>query len=297
MSGPLVSVVIPAWNREATIERAVRSVLDQQGDVRIEVVVVDNGSGDATVERVRAIGDDRVRLVVLDENRGPSGGRNAGAAAATGDLLGFLDSDDELDPTWAAALAGALADPSAAVATCGFRFPDGGYNLPDPKGPAFYDASAQFQAGTMLFRTDAFRAIGGYADVLWVGENTELGLRATRWCAENGRGVVAVREPLLLWHRHQGEGRRYTDSRKRFGAEYTIEQHHEQLARDPRLLAGNHATAGAGAARQGDWAAARRHFWTAFTLDRRPRNLGRYLSVANPVTRRRAWPPRGRESM
>lgn len=97
-----VSVVIPVFNAAATISRAVTSVLaqrfewdfaagDRAGD-QVEVIVVNDGSTDASAEILRGFGD---RIRVIDQpNRGAAAARNAGAAAAYGEYLAFLDADD-----------------------------------------------------------------------------------------------------------------------------------------------------------------------------------------------------------
>lgn len=96
MSAPLVSVIIPCRDAEASIEQTLSSVLAQTHR-RLEVLVVDDGSRDATVERVTAYADKRIRL--LDGGgRGACAARNAGVAAARGVLLQFLDADDLIAP-------------------------------------------------------------------------------------------------------------------------------------------------------------------------------------------------------
>lgn len=91
MSYPLVSVVIVTWNRKEEVGITVESVLDQLYE-RTEIVVVDNASTDGTVEMLRQQFP-MVKIVELEENTGPTGGRNAGIAAARGEILFFLDSD------------------------------------------------------------------------------------------------------------------------------------------------------------------------------------------------------------
>ena len=87
-----ISVVIPAYNAEKWVGRAIESVLKQtrQAD---EILVVDDGSVDGTAEVARSFGD-KVRLI-QQENAGVSVARNAGINAAVGDWIAFLDSDDE----------------------------------------------------------------------------------------------------------------------------------------------------------------------------------------------------------
>jgi glycosyltransferase involved in cell wall biosynthesis len=92
-SGPLVSVIIPTWNRAALVVEAAASVLAQDYP-RLELLVVDDGSTDDTRERLAAIGDDRLRLLVNEENLGVSAARNRGIRAAAGEFIALLDSDD-----------------------------------------------------------------------------------------------------------------------------------------------------------------------------------------------------------
>jgi glycosyltransferase involved in cell wall biosynthesis len=94
---PLVSICIPAFNREQYIDAAVESALSQTYRP-LEIVVVDDASTDATVARVRSYNDPRIRLFVNDRNLGQSANRNRAIALARGELIKFLDSDDMLDP-------------------------------------------------------------------------------------------------------------------------------------------------------------------------------------------------------
>ena len=93
MAGSTVSVVIPAYNAAATIERALRSVAAQTYRP-LEVIVVDDASTDPTATLAADFADLEVRVVRLTTNGGPSRARNAGIAAASGDYIAFLDSDD-----------------------------------------------------------------------------------------------------------------------------------------------------------------------------------------------------------
>jgi glycosyltransferase involved in cell wall biosynthesis len=91
-STPLVSVVIPSYNRAYCLERTVRSVLDQTYP-HLEVLVVDDGSTDNTRELVERTGDTRVRYF-WQANAGVSVARNTGLDHARGELIALLDSDD-----------------------------------------------------------------------------------------------------------------------------------------------------------------------------------------------------------
>ena len=92
---PRFSVIIPAFNAATTLARAIDSVRAQSWPVH-EIIVVDDGSTDDTVDAARRFGD-AVRLI-RQRNSGVSVARNAGAAAATGDWLAFLDADDGYAP-------------------------------------------------------------------------------------------------------------------------------------------------------------------------------------------------------
>lgn len=88
-----ISVVLPTWNRAASLPRAIRSVLDQTHR-NLELIVVDDGSTDQTPTLVAALGEPRLRYLRLARNCGQSAARNAGIAMCKADLVAFQDSDD-----------------------------------------------------------------------------------------------------------------------------------------------------------------------------------------------------------
>lgn len=92
-----VSVVIPAYNREKTIEKAIASVLNQTVKP-FEIIVVDDKSTDSTVKLVHSLCQDYsiIKLICLKKNSGAQAARNYGIKAAKGEWIAFLDSDDEL---------------------------------------------------------------------------------------------------------------------------------------------------------------------------------------------------------
>ncbi|ETJ96710.1 glycosyltransferase, group 2 family protein [Propionimicrobium sp. BV2F7] len=95
---PKVSIIMPAYNAQETVKRAVRSVFAQDF-ADWELIIVDDGSTDDTAKILQQLSeelnDERLKLVLNEPNRGPSGARNKGLEIATGEWLTFLDSDDE----------------------------------------------------------------------------------------------------------------------------------------------------------------------------------------------------------
>lgn len=93
MRDAVVSVIIPAYNRERTIKAAVKSVLNQTF-TNIEVIVVDDCSSDNTCSVLNDIDDDRLRVIRLEKNSGACAARNEGIKESKGVYIAFQDSDD-----------------------------------------------------------------------------------------------------------------------------------------------------------------------------------------------------------
>lgn len=94
---PLISIVIPLFNRERLIGRALESCFSQDFTDH-EVLVVDDASRDGSRGVVESFRDPRLKLLVHEQNRGVSPARNTGVSASRGEWIVFLDSDDELVP-------------------------------------------------------------------------------------------------------------------------------------------------------------------------------------------------------
>ena len=92
----MISVIIPLYNKETSVEQSIRSVLNQSFR-DFDLIVVDDGSTDNSLDVVRRIQDDRI-VIIEQENGGPSKARNTGVKHAQGEWIVFLDADDELLP-------------------------------------------------------------------------------------------------------------------------------------------------------------------------------------------------------
>src|ERR1700730_2984429 len=99
-----VTVVIPCFNAAATLEAAVDSVL-AQGDIGVEIVLVDDCSTDRTLELARSLAERHSGIAVLAQavNAGPGPARNAGLRRARSEFICFLDADDAYVPGFLAA--------------------------------------------------------------------------------------------------------------------------------------------------------------------------------------------------
>ena len=94
---PVVSVVVPTYNRLERLERAIESVLNQRFE-DLELIVVDDRSVENVEAVVEGFDDPRVRYLAHDTNRGVSAARNTGIEASRGEYIAFLDDDDEWLP-------------------------------------------------------------------------------------------------------------------------------------------------------------------------------------------------------
>lgn len=115
MAEPLVSIIIPCYNGGAYVSDAIRSALGQTYSP-IEVIVVDDGSTDDSLDVVRSFGD-RVKCVPMP-HRGGGAARNAGLEASRGALIQFLDADDLLEPDKLRRQADVLVETGAGMVFC-----------------------------------------------------------------------------------------------------------------------------------------------------------------------------------
>lgn len=102
---PAVSVIVPVYNTEKYLEECIRSLTEQTLS-SLELIFVDDGSTDASpkiLERYRARDPEHIR-VITQKNAGQGKARNVGLAAATGEYVGFVDSDDYVDRRMYAAM-------------------------------------------------------------------------------------------------------------------------------------------------------------------------------------------------
>lgn len=184
---PLVSVIIPTFNRAFCIDRSIRSVLAQTYG-NVEVIVVDDASEDATEEVVSEIQDSRIRYFVLETRRGAGGARNFGILKARGEFIAFQDSDDEWHADKLKMELEYLLERNFGMVFCRFRI-DGTREEIIPEEEEFcFDGCEHGMADylielnrvgtpTMLIRKELLDKYGGFDEALTTYEDWELGLR------------------------------------------------------------------------------------------------------------------------
>jgi dolichol-phosphate hexosyltransferase len=94
----MLSILMPVFDEEERVGRAVKQALDVDYPCEVELIVVDDGSVDATVERLEQIDDTRLRVLRHDVNKGKGAAIRTAAAAAGGEMMVILDADLEYDP-------------------------------------------------------------------------------------------------------------------------------------------------------------------------------------------------------
>ena len=181
---PIVSIIMPAYNAEATIRRSVGAIL-KQTEPSLELIVVNDGSKDGTEAVLRELAetDDRLRILTVP-NGGPAKARNAGLEAVSPgtEYIMFSDADDELLPDAAEAALRTAETEKADLVIFGFTIvnPDGTRNdYFEPRGSYtpenlgselanLYKANLLNQVWAKLFRADLIRKNGiRFADYRW----------------------------------------------------------------------------------------------------------------------------------
>ena len=116
-TNPLVSIIMPAFNAEKSIGRAIESVLNQTY-LNLELIIINDGSTDGTSDVVRKYKDARIRLIE-QLNTGLSGARNTGLTEVTGKYVVFIDSDDWYETDYVEKMISSKMDNQHQLVVCG----------------------------------------------------------------------------------------------------------------------------------------------------------------------------------
>ncbi|OPZ09127.1 MAG: putative glycosyltransferase EpsJ [candidate division BRC1 bacterium ADurb.BinA364] len=191
-----VSIVVPAFNEEKWIGECLRSIArarlqaDPEGAVE-EIIVVDNNSNDRTAELARGEG----ARVVFEPVNQIARARNAGAAAAAGDWLLFIDADSTLPANLLAETLSVMRGGKAIGGGALVRFPATAPRMALWGAAIWKQLSIRLHwaAGSYIFaRADAFREVGGFNQELFFSEEIDLSRRLGRLGRKRGLGFVII---------------------------------------------------------------------------------------------------------
>lgn len=224
---PAVSVVIPTYNRAETISRAIDSVLQQTWD-DFEIIIVDDGSTDQTEEIVESYSDDRVVYVQFHSNKGANAARNEGVRHASGELVSFLDSDDEFTENHLQRVIGVLSESPSGIGgvyTSQVTLENGEKRHVDAAKQKLTDPSDVIRNypangfSSFTFRRSVFELVGMLEEELDAFQDREYLIRCLAQF-----DIIPISEVLVKYH--TPEGRISTDSQKKLSALKDIEKLH-----------------------------------------------------------------------
>jgi glycosyltransferase involved in cell wall biosynthesis len=231
---PTCSVIIPCYNKAPYVGEAIRSVLAQRGTPAFELIVVDDGSKDASLEAIwEAAGHDARIQVIAQANAGVAAARNNGIAVARGRYICCLDADDRIEPSFLARLSAALdADPGLGIAYSDMvafgDWPDRGpwQNLITCSDYDFEKLKrGNFIPCCNLFRRVAWERAGGYKDINPSWEDYEL------WLNMGKLGWPGRRVPggLFGYRKLFEEGRDHESHGHEWRLRAIVNTHHRDL--------------------------------------------------------------------
>jgi GT2 family glycosyltransferase len=211
METPFVSVLVVTWNRKKDVLETVQSIYEQAYQ-NFEIIVVDNGSNDGTVDAIRSFRSD-IRIVALDQNIGISAGRNEGIKIARGEIIFCLDSDASLEKNALTNLVRRFQANSdigvinSKIVNAYTKELDGGpgwaYSEEQKTNQNVEFLSWSFSEGGAAIRKQVFDRVGLFWELLFFGcEGQEFSLRA--WDA--GYKVLYYPESVV-YHRASSQQR------------------------------------------------------------------------------------------
>lgn len=207
----LITVVMAAFNAAATIRESIQSVLDQTHSF-LELIVVDDGSTDQTVQIVKELVSSNVGAIRLlkQQHKGPYPARNLAIQASKGRYIAFLDADDTWRPDCLTLLRQALEEHDADIAYCGWQNVGPAAPGSEPFVPPDYDAeeivvaalrSCPWPIHAALSRRSAIEAVGGFSERMFTSMDYDLWIRLIA----HTRRIVRVPEVMAFYHWRGGQ--------------------------------------------------------------------------------------------
>lgn len=186
-----ISVIIPMYNSEATIQRVISSVLIQTYN-NLEVIIVDDASSDCSADIINSIKDSRIKYIKNQKNMGPAASRNIGVKQARYDYIAFEDSDDEWLPDKLKMQMELMnSDKELGLVYCAYTYtteksqikvPPNCYKKEELEGYIFESIWKENKIGTptILMKKECFNNVGGFNSSLKSIEDWEFVLRVAQ---------------------------------------------------------------------------------------------------------------------
>jgi glycosyltransferase involved in cell wall biosynthesis len=204
---PVISVIIPSYNRENEIPQAIESVLAQTYK-NFEIIVVDDGSTDGTEKRLQEYINKKQIHYFRKDNSGPSSARNYGLNLAKGQYIAFLDSDDLWLPIKLEVQMRRFADQidlGLVYSNVLSYNPDQGhvflrYNKKLPSGFILDELiykKVNLVPSSILVKKSTLDEVGAFDEVLKIHEDRDLHIRIAKICR-----MEAIQEPLAIFRLH-----------------------------------------------------------------------------------------------
>lgn len=257
--------------------------LQRQSFQNFEVIIVDDGSTDDTLETLDGYAAMPIR-VLAQANGGPGKARNTGARVASGRFLTFLDSDDEAVQEWLESYRDDLVRYGEAVVSCStvvvneVTGEERSSNLLGIASPEFGRLRGVFaHGGTYCLPLSLFRLLGGFDERLRNLEHTEFALRLGRFTTATGFPCRMVHKGLIRRTLHRGACASQQNAEMIESVEYLLTRHADLLRRSPESRAGHLSVAGVRSLQLGRLNQARSFFLRALLA--RPGQLKSWLRL------------------
>jgi glycosyltransferase involved in cell wall biosynthesis len=284
---PLISIVIPVFNRASLVCSTLDAVLKQEFK-DFEVILVDDGSTDDLKNKLSSYIDVGTIKYYFQSNAGVSEARNKGASISEGRYLIFLDSDDSVTENWLFDYANMIKKSQPDIIYCGInRLKENILvEYTDPKNP--YRDGKSFGnviPGSFCVKSVFFKTMGGYDDKLSYGENTELGFRIKM----ANPTTAFISSPNLIYNLYENSHGKNARN-KMNGIMYTINKHPQLFNENKGMKRRFLSIAGVAAVSINENMRARELFWKAWKIS--PFNIYTFLRLLfslSPLISNKIW--------
>lgn len=196
----LFSIIIPTYNEEKCIEMLLRSLRRQTfSSERVEVIIVDNGSLDKTIHRIKAYSQRYSRPIIhlsKESNKHVSSARNKGAKIAKGEFLVFLDADNIVHEEFLEEIYNFILKGYKAGTICTLALED------SSKGHILFllleciKILCNKPFGKNFCSRDIFRRVGGYNETISIGTNVDFLTRVKKYLAMEKKSLAHIQKPI-----------------------------------------------------------------------------------------------------